>query len=62
MDTIPELLNLTNDELEDLLNCDEKLDAFIETLPDSIAISSKCQSLTEENYNLASKWNIQLIF
>lgn len=55
METIPELVYKNNDEINDLLNCEEKLDDFIESLPDVASIINRCNQLSEENTILASK-------
>ncbi|KAL7635480.1 UNVERIFIED_CONTAM: hypothetical protein RMT77_014549 [Armadillidium vulgare] len=59
METIPELVYKNNDEINDLLNCEEKLDDFIESLPDVASIINRCNQLSEENTILANQ-NIEL--
>ncbi|KAK8719678.1 hypothetical protein OTU49_013864 [Cherax quadricarinatus] len=50
---LPEVASLSSEELEDLLNCDDKLTEFVAALPQVTALNKQCDQLIIQNEALA---------
>ena len=62
MTVLPEVSNLSKEDLEDLLNSEEKLDDFVENLPQLNAIRNQCEKMIDANLALASKWSLSILY
>lgn len=52
---LAEVTSLSRSELEDLLECDDKMAALVESMPPLATIRAQCDSLAAQNEALASE-------